>query len=84
MPISSKYVKVEKVQEEKKEGFQAVQTQDSFVYKGRIIQLPDQPAFVDNHPLELGDIVIFAKYSPDTFEINDKKYVLINDILEVL
>ncbi len=85
MHISTKYIIVEKLEEEAKEGFQTVQVQDNFVYKGKVIQVPEQPAFIDNHQLESGDVVLFAKYSPDTHEIEheDKKikFIRVEDVL---
>ncbi len=83
MILNSKYALIEKIEEKKEEGYQEVQVQDSFVYKGKVKELPACPAYVDNHPLEVGDIVLFAKYSPDTHEIDNDKFVLINDILAV-
>lgn len=89
MSINNKYVKVEKFEEETRdEGFQAVQVQDNFVYKGKVIEIPESPVYVDNHKIEVGDVVLFAKYSPDTHEITEKgktvKFVRAEDLLEVL
>lgn len=82
--INSKYVLVEKLEKEKKEGFEAVEIQDSFVYKGKIKQLPECPIFVDNTQLIGGETVIFAKYSPDTHEIEKDKLVKAEDLLGIL
>ncbi len=82
--ISSYYIVVEKVIEPPAEGYQTVAVQDSSIYKGRIVELPDSPIYISNHKLELGDVVIFAKYSPDTHEIEDKKFVRAEDLLKVL
>lgn len=82
--ISSKYVVVEKFIEPVQEGFQEVKVQDSSVYKGTVAELPEVPVFISNHQVAIGDVVIFAKYSPDTHEIEDKKFVRVEDLLKVL
>lgn len=88
MEISAHYVMVQKVEEPKSEGFEAVEPQDSFVYKGKIVKLPGTPHFVSNRQLNVGDVVIFAKYSPDTHEVvlEGEKHKLVKgtDILMVL
>lgn len=84
MKIIGNRVLVSKVEEEKKEGFQSVNVQDSFVYKGRVEIFGDCPHVAFNS----GDIVLFAKYSPDTQEIDieGKKMKIINadDVLVIL
>lgn len=85
MKILGNRVLVSKVEEEKKEGFQTVEVSDTFVYKGRI----EMYSCADNLcPFLVGDIVLFAKYSPDTQEIKhdgkDMKIVRVEDILAVL
>lgn len=88
MQISSKRVVVEKFIEEQTDEFNTVEIQDSFVYKGRIIEVPEVPVFVGNQQLVIGDIVLFAKYSPDTHEVTENgktvKYVLIDDLLKII
>ena len=89
MKISINYVVVEKAEEPVSEGFQAVEIQDSFVYKGKIIQLPaEQPMYLDNDKIKLGDVILFAKYSPDTVEMEHEgkkiKFVKLSDVLAVL
>lgn len=89
MEISVNYCLVKKIEEPKSEGFQAVEIQDSFVYKGRIVKLPtSQPAFLGDRRLAEGDVVVFAKYSPDTIEIEfegeKQKFVKLTDLLAVL
>jgi len=81
MVISNKYVVVEKLVEQVQEGFQTVQVQDNFVYKGKVKLLPDIPVYIGNHQVTIGDVVIWAKYSPDTQEIENDKYVAIVDLL---
>lgn len=82
--INSNYVLVEKIEEVKEEGFKTVEVQDCFVYKGKVKELPSCPAYVDSYVLEVGDVVIFAKYSPDTHEVEKDKFVKITDILAVV
>lgn len=82
--INSRYVLVEKLPKEEKEGFQTVEVQDEFLYRGRVKRLPAQPQYVDSYALQIGDIVIWAKYSPDTMEFEKDKFVATNDILAVL
>lgn len=87
--LSINYVVVEKVDEPVSEGFQAVEIQDSFVYKGKIVKMPqEQPMYIDNDKLALGDVIMFAKYSPDTVEVEldgkKLKFVKLSDVLAVL
>lgn len=88
MQINSNYIVVEKLEQEQQEGFKTVEVQDNFIYKGKVIQAPQQTAFVDNHELTEGDIVMFAKYSPDIHEMDMEgkkvKFIKITDILAVL
>jgi len=83
MQISNKYIVVEKLEEEAKEGFKAVEVQDNFVYKGRVKLLPEIPVYLDNKQLAVGDIVVWAKYSPDTHDFEGDKFISINDLLAV-
>lgn len=84
MKILGNRVLVSKVGEEKKDGFQAVQVQDSFVNKGRVEKEGDTCAFNGS----VGDIILFAKYSPDTQEIEYEgkkmKIITVEDILAIL
>ena len=82
--INANYVIVEKIKEEQEDGFVAVEVQDSFVYKGKIKEIPQVPLYVDNHALSVGDVVMFAKYSPDTHEVDGDKFIKAVDILKVL
>lgn len=88
MQISNKYIVVEKLQEEAKEGFTAVEIQDSLVYKGKIVGLPEIPVYMGNTQVQVGQVVLFAKYSPDTHEIDldgkKVKFVAINDLLAIV
>ena len=84
MQISNRYILVEKVEEQAQEGFETVNPQDNFIYKGRVIALPEAPVYMGNKPVAMGDVVLFAKYSPDTHEIEGNKFVSVNDVLAVL
>lgn len=92
MQISNNYIVVEKLEEEAKEGFKAVEVQDNYVYKGKVTLIPEVPVFMGNQQIGVGDVVLFAKYSPDTHEIDLQeegmphkvKFVATSDILAVL
>jgi co-chaperonin GroES (HSP10) len=88
MDINNKYIVVERLQEEAKEGFKTVEVQDSFVYKGKVVKLPAILVFMGEQQVYTGDTVLFAKYSPDTHEIDFEgkkvKFVNVNDVLAVL
>lgn len=80
---------VSKVEEEKKEGFETVEVADSFIYKGKIEQIGDLQLEATALPsFNVGDIILFAKYSPDTHEANQGeqklKIISVEDILAVL
>lgn len=87
MIIIGSRVLVSKIEQEKKEGFQTVDVQDNFLYKGVVKQLPI--AYEGGAvTLREGDVIVFAKYSPDTQEIDIEgekmKFVMISDILAIL
>lgn len=101
MKILGNRVLISKVEEEKKEGeFETVNVQDSFVNKGKIEQLgskvytykpvseADLISIQKYAGIEEGDIVLFAKYSPDTQEVKhegkDMKIINVDDILAIL
>jgi co-chaperonin GroES (HSP10) len=86
MRILGDRVLVTKVQEEVKEGgFEAVKIQDSFVFKGKVELIGN---LVDANEVCPGDIILFAKYSPDTQEVDyngqEAKIIIIKDILAIL
>lgn len=87
MNISNNYVCVERIEEPPKEGFQTVEVQDNFLYRAKVHILPEIPVFMGNRRLGVGEVVLFAKYSPDTHEIEHEgkklKFVSIRDILAV-
>ena len=87
MKILGHRLLVKRVKEEKKEGFQTVEVQDNFVNKGEVVMIGYRfDAKYLN--LEVGDIVLFAKYSPDTHEIEHEgeKMKVINseDVIAIL
>lgn len=88
MEISNNYVLVSKLEEKKEEGFQTVEVQDDFIYKGKVEKLPEAPVYMGNKAVTVGDVILFAKYSPDTHELEiegvKKKFVSTRDILAVL
>lgn len=93
MKILGNRLLVSRVEEEQKEGFKTIEVQDNFVYKGRIAMVGDDGYTFSgtsiNPPLfSVGDVVLFAKYSPDTQEIDHegKMMKIINqlDVLAIL
>lgn len=92
MKILGNRVLVSKIEEEAKEGFATVEIQDSFVNKGKVEQgsfiYPGFDGVKEGGTINPGDTVLFAKYSPDTQEIEHEgkkmKIVKIEDILAVL
>lgn len=83
MKILGNRLLVSRVQEEQKEGFQTVEVQDSFIYKGKIEQLGKTTS-----GFSTGDTVVFAKYSPNTQEIQvdgtTMKIISEEDVLAIL
>jgi len=93
MKILGHRLLVSKVEEEKQEGFQAVAIQDNFIYMGKVEQIGDYGDFfngtsIQKAPISEGSIVLFAKYSPDTQEIDHEgkkmKIINIDDVLAVV
>lgn len=84
MRIADNRIVVEATEKEVKEGFTTVDVQDDFVYKGKIVELPVSPPVIGDEALKIGDIILFAKGSPDTHEVGKQKFILIHDILKVL
>lgn len=102
MKILGNRVLVSKVEEQKKEGeFHTVDIQDSFVYKGKVEMIGTKTFHRSAHGIyseinsettefegKEGDIVLFAKYSPDTQEIDYErkkmKIIKVDDILAIL
>lgn len=88
MKILGNRVLVSKIEEEKKEGFQTVEVQDNFINKGKIEKFGVEFDPNNNRIGTIGDVIIFAKYSPDTQEIEHKgkrmKIINVDDILAIL
>lgn len=97
MQILGNRVLVSRIEEEKKDGFQTVDVQDSFIYKGRVEQVGAALGMngvtwsgtsMDLPEIKPGIEVIFAKYSPDTQEVeidgSKMKIVRLEDILAIL
>lgn len=86
--INTNYVMVEPIEKPKTEGFTKVEVQDDFVYRAQVVQVPEAPTYVDNHRMAVGDVILFAKYSPDTHEVEQEgkkvKFVLVRDILSII
>lgn len=84
MKILGNRVLVSRIAEEVKEGFNAVDVVDSFINIGKIEMLGDGC----NCGILVGNTIMFAKYSPDTqeVELEGKKMKIINvdDILAIL
>jgi len=82
MNILNGYLLVDKLPKKEAEGFEVVETQDDFVYKGKVI---NKSKDIEN--IDIDSIVLFAKYSPDTHEIDldgrKVKFVKATDVLAV-
>lgn len=101
MKLIGERVLVERVERENTGGFETVDVLDDFVSKGRIVQV-GQPlsrgwahstmTTVNTAPTEddltIGNIILFAKFSPDTQEVKvegkDMKSVALADIIAIL
>lgn len=88
MQVSNLFIAVEKLEEPKTEGFQTVEVQDSSSFKGKVKFIPEAPIYMGNKPVTIGDVILFAKYSPNTHEIEHEglklKFVSASDVLAVL
>ena len=88
MKVSNNYIVVKKLREPETDGFKTIEVQDSFVYKGQVTHIPEAPVYIGNEPVSVGSIVVFAKYSPDTHEIEVEgemlKFVKTTEILGLL
>jgi len=87
MQVSNNYIAVERVFEPEKEigDFKTVEVFDDFLFRGRVKYLPEAPVYLGNENLKSGDIILFAKYSPDTHDIEYEgeklKFINTRDIL---
>ena len=85
MILTNNYVLIERIEEKQDEGdFATVNVQDSFIYKGKVLLLPEQTVYVGNAFLQDGFTILFKKGSPDTFDYGKHKLVSTNDILAIL
>lgn len=94
MKILGNRILVSKVEEEKKDGFQTVEVQDSFVYRGKVEQVGGETGTVwtgtslSEPLLQEGSVVLFAKYSPHTQEIEHEgkkmKIIRMEDVLAII
>lgn len=85
MKILGNRVLVSKIEEPAKEGFQTVDVQDNFVFKGKVEQIGTEYSLgLDITGME----IMFAKYCPDTQDIEHEgkkmKVVMTSDIIAVL
>lgn len=70
-------------------GFEQVQAVDDFVGKGSIVMLGHEVDEFSVTPMfEVGQVIVFAKFSPDTRTIEhegeEMKSVLVSDIIAIL
>ena len=88
MQISNTYIAVTKFVEPEKEGFKTVELQDSSLFKGVVHAIPEAPIYLGNLRVGIGDVVLFAKYSPDTHEVEEggvkMKFINTKDLLAKL
>lgn len=95
MIVLGNRILVSKAEEEKKEGgFETVEVQDSFLYKGKVEQVGSNPMMLSSSTVSVfdpiikeGAVVLFAKYSPHTQTIKhegvDMKIIRLEDVLAV-
>lgn len=89
MQVSNNYVLVKREEQPAQEGeFKVVDVADEFLYRGVVTHVPEQPVFIGNTQLAPGRVVVFAKYSPDTHEIElggeKLKFVAVADLLGLI
>ena len=92
MIVLGNRILVSKVEEEKKEGFQTVEVQDSFLYKGKVEQIGSGATVLGTSctepSLNINSIVLFTKYCPHTQSIThegvDYKIIRMEDVIAVL
>lgn len=89
MQILGNRVLVRKLVEETKEGFQTVDVNDPFLNKGVVEQVGNKITYTSTNYVTdesslIGKTILFAKYSPDTHDYEDKKIVSVDDILAIL
>lgn len=86
MKILGNRILISRIEKPKTEGFQSVEVQDNFVNKGKVEIISEECVTLFN--INKGDIILFAKYSPDTQEIEHEKQKMkiinVDDILAIL
>ena len=93
MKILGNRLLVSKLEQVKTEGFQTVEIQDNFLYKGKVEQIGIDTGLVwtgtaiESPLLTEGATVYFAKYSPHTQELDVEgqkmKVVRLEDVIAV-
>lgn len=94
MKVLGNRLLVSRVEDEKKDGFQTVEVQDNFIYKGKVEQVGEDTGMVwtgtaIQQPLiQEGAIVLFAKYSPHSQDVEHEgqrmKIIRMEDVLAIL
>lgn len=96
MKILGNRVLVTRIEEPKKEGFSTVEVQDSFVYKGKVELVGEFHILSSDgmgsqrltDTIIIGSVILFAKYSPDTQEVDYEgakaKIIRVEDVLAIL
>lgn len=94
MKILGNRLLVSRVEDEKKEGFQTVEVQDNFIYKGRVEQVGEDTGMmwtgtsIQQPLIQEGSVVLFAKYSPHSqdveYEGKKMKIIRLEDVLAIL
>lgn len=89
MKILGTRLLVARIPEEKKKGFETVEVTDNFVNKGRVVMVSHHSTSgTHREDIVEGDTVLFAKYSPDTHEVDYEgekmKIISATDVLAVL
>lgn len=86
MKILGNRILVSKIEEPKQDGFETVSPTDSFLYKGKVEQVGDGVDTQRDIHLTHSN-VLFAKYSPDTHEVDvdgqKMKIISVDDVLAI-
>lgn len=94
MKVLGNRLLVSRVEDEKKDGFQTVEVQDNFIYKGKVEQVGEDTGMmwtgtsIAEPPIKAGSVVLFAKYSPHSqdveYEGQRMKIIRMEDVLAIL